>query len=61
MIQMVYDFTPVTMKITKNQRDLPRFLVKLCAIVGGVFVIFGLLNRFLLSLLESFTNSNKIR
>ena len=52
---MVYDFTPVNMKITKFNRDLPRFLVTLCAIVGGVFVIFGLLNRFLLTLRETVT------
>jgi len=49
LINMIYDFTPVNMKITKQQRDLPKFLVSLCAIVGGVFVIFGLVNRFLLS------------
>ena len=49
LINMIYDFTPVNMKITKHDRDLPRFLVNLCAIVGGVFVIFGLINRFLLS------------
>lgn len=48
MISMIYDFTPVNMKITKKERDLPRFMVNLCAIIGGVFVIFGLINRFLL-------------
>ena len=60
MISMIYDFTPVNMKITKKQRDLPRFLVSLCAIVGGVFVIFGLLNRLLLSTVETVTGA-KIR
>lgn len=53
MISMIYDFTPVNMKITKQNKDLPRFLVSLCAIVGGVFVIFGLVNRFLLTVQES--------
>jgi hypothetical protein len=57
---MIYDFTPVNMKITKEKRDLPRFLVSLCAIVGGVFVIFGLVNRFLLSLQEQ-VGAAKIR
>ena len=59
MISMIYDFTPVNMKITKKQRDLPRFLVNLCAIVGGVFVIFGLLNRFLLTVKDT-VGSSKI-
>ncbi len=57
---MIYDFTPVNMKITKERRDLPRFLVNLCAIVGGVFVIFGLINRFLLSMQDQ-VNANKVR
>jgi uncharacterized integral membrane protein len=57
---MIYDFTPVNMKITKEQRDLPRFLVNLCAIVGGVFVIFGLINRSLLSMQDQ-VNANKVR
>lgn len=53
LISMIYDFTPVNMKITKHNRDLPRFLVNLCAIVGGVFVIFGLLNRAMLSVKDT--------
>lgn len=60
LISMIFDFTPVNMKITKHRRDLPRFLVSLCAIVGGVFVIFGLLNRFLLTLKDS-VSGNKIQ
>jgi len=61
LISMIFDFTPVNMKITKQRRDLPKFLVSLCAIIGGVFVIFGLLNRSLLSLQESFNGANKIK
>jgi hypothetical protein len=57
---MIFDFAPVNMKITKHRRDLPRFLVSLCAITGGVFVIFGLLNRCLLSLKDSLSG-NKIQ
>lgn len=60
LISMIYDFTPVNMKITKERRDLPHFIVSLCAIVGGVFVIFGLVNRFLLSVQEQVTAA-KIR
>ena len=60
LISMIYDFTPVNMKITKERRDLPRFLVNLCAIVGGVFVIFGLINRSLVSMQDQ-VNGNKVR
>lgn len=38
------EFSPLTMKITKTNNSLSKFLVSLCGIVGGVFVIFGMLN-----------------
>jgi hypothetical protein len=47
-ISIIYDFSPVTMKLIKEQRDMTRFAINLCAIVGGIFVIFGLVNRFIL-------------
>jgi hypothetical protein len=47
-ISIIYDFSPVTMQLQKEKRDLSRFAINLCAIVGGIFVIFGLVNRFIL-------------
>lgn len=41
---MTIDFSPVTMVITKENKPLAKFLINLCAIVGGVFVMFGILN-----------------
>jgi hypothetical protein len=32
------------MKITKTNNNLSRFLINLCGIVGGVFVMYGMLN-----------------
>jgi hypothetical protein len=32
------------MKITKTNNSLSRFLISMCGIVGGVFVIFGMVN-----------------
>lgn len=32
------------MKITKTNNSLSKFLISLCGIVGGVFVIFGMVN-----------------
>jgi hypothetical protein len=34
------------MKITKAGNSLSKFLISLCGIVGGTFVVFGLLNGF---------------
>ena len=42
--QISFDFSPVSMKITKEPKPLSRFVINLCAIVGGVFVVFGIIN-----------------
>jgi len=44
------DFAPVSMKITKGYPALSKFLINLCAIIGGVFVMFGLINSCLLGM-----------
>jgi hypothetical protein len=41
---MQIEFSPLTMKITKTNNSLSKFLISLCGIVGGVFVIFGMVN-----------------
>lgn len=48
---MILDFAPINMLISLDYKTtLTEFLVNLCAIIGGVFVVFGLLNKFLLTL-----------
>jgi len=41
---MIFEFSPVSMSITKSKPQFSRFLISICAIVGGVFVVFGLIN-----------------
>lgn len=41
---MSLEFSPVTMVITMENKPLAKFIISLCAIVGGVFVVFGILN-----------------
>lgn len=45
---ITFNIAPVSVMITKENPQLTKFLVNLCAIIGGVFVLFGLLNKFLL-------------
>ena len=52
---MQIEFSPLTMKITKSPNSITKFLVSLCAIVGGAFVIFGMLNGVLLSFKKTIT------
>jgi len=49
MVMMIFEFSPVSMSITKSNLPLSRFLISICAIVGGVFVVFGLINSSLLA------------
>ena len=48
MVMMIFEFSPVSMSITKSNQPLSRFIISICAIVGGVFVVFGLINSSLL-------------
>jgi hypothetical protein len=43
-----YDFSPVMLTIEERRRPLLHFLTRICAVVGGVFAIFGLFARLLL-------------
>lgn len=40
-----YSFEDVTMRYTKVDKGFGTFLVSLCAILGGVFVVLGLINK----------------
>lgn len=50
-VMLNYDFLPITMKMTIKKRSLFHFFTHVCAIVGGVFVIFSLLAKFINSIL----------
>ena len=43
-IQITLEFSSLTMQISRSNNSLARFLINLCAIVGGTFVVFGMLN-----------------
>lgn len=44
-VQLMFRPSPVTMVIIKDPQPIGKLLIRLCAIVGGVFVIFGIVNR----------------
>lgn len=58
IIKINYDLSPVTMKITLQPKSFAHSLTHICAIVGGVFVIFSMLNRLLLAFCD-FKSSEK--
>lgn len=42
-----YDFSPVTVMYTEKRESTSHFLVQICAVIGGVFTIAGLLDSVL--------------
>lgn len=56
IIYMKYEFSPVTMRVTLKRRDYLHFLTHVCAIIGGIFVVFSILNKFMVGLFDSDKN-----
>lgn len=42
-----YDFSPVTVRYTEKREATSHFLVQVCAVIGGVFTVAGLLDSVL--------------
>jgi hypothetical protein len=47
IIMFNYDISPIAMMIKIKQKDFLHLITHLCAITGGVFVVFKILNRLL--------------
>ena len=45
IVNIRYEFSPIMMKVTHLKRDYLHFLTHVSAIVGGVFVVFSIINR----------------
>lgn len=45
-VVFLYDFSPITVTVTVKRRSLLHLLVRFCAVVGGVFAVTGLLDRW---------------
>ncbi|CAM9888677.1 unnamed protein product [Choristocarpus tenellus] len=46
-VLIAYDFSPVMVKYTETRRSLLEFLTSVCAIIGGVFTVSGMLVQIL--------------
>jgi len=51
-LTMIIDYAPVKMILSREWRKTGQFLIDCCSIIGGVFVIYGLINNFLLRTME---------
>ncbi len=42
-----FEFSPITENITQNQKSLIEFLISICAIIGGVYTIAGIVDSMI--------------
>lgn len=50
----MYDLSPIMVKFTERQRSFAHFLTSVCAIVGGVFTVAGIIDSLVYLLLFGF-------
>ena len=53
IIYFKYEFSPVTMRLTLKKRDFLHFLTHICAIIGGIFMVFSMLNQLITTISDS--------
>ena len=56
IVTVRYEFSPIMMKVTHLKRDYLHFLTHVSAIVGGVFVVFSIINRIATNFLLNSNN-----
>ena len=56
IVTVRYEFSPIMMKVTHLKRDYLHFLTHVSAIVGGVFVVFSIINRIATNFLYGSNN-----
>ena len=39
-----FEFSPITENVTKNHKNLVAFIISICAIIGGIYTIAGILD-----------------
>ena len=61
VIYFRYDLSPVTVLYSQQEKSFFHFLVQLCAIVGGVFAVAGLLDEVLHNSISSLLKKHEAR
>ncbi|KAK9834322.1 hypothetical protein WJX81_007031 [Elliptochloris bilobata] len=51
-VWFVYDISPISVSIARTRRSLAHLLVRCCAVVGGVFAVTGMIDRWVHRLVQ---------
>jgi len=52
-IYFIYDLSPIMVHITEKKRSFLHFVTNLCAVIGGVFTVAGIVDRILFHVIKS--------
>lgn len=57
MMSIILDYAPVNMILIKDKKHIGDIAIEICSIIGGVFVMFGLINSMCLNIRNKLKSS----
>jgi hypothetical protein len=54
----IYDFSPIMVSFTEHSTSFAHFLTSLCAIIGGVFTVAGIIDSFIYHFMKTLNKQN---
>lgn len=54
-----YDLSPIAMVVSRESRSFGHFLTAVCAIVGGIFTVMGIVDKMVHATLDRFHRAQK--
>lgn len=57
----IYDFSPIMVSFSERTTSFAHFLTSLCAIVGGIFTVAGIIDSFIYHLTKTLAKNNELQ
>ena len=57
----IYDFSPIMISFTEHTTSFAHFLTSLCAIVGGIFTVAGIIDSFIYHLMKQLAKNQELQ
>lgn len=57
----IYDFSPIMVSFTEHTTSFAHFLTSLCAIVGGIFTVAGIIDSFIYHLMKQIAKNQELQ
>ena len=57
---MIYDLSPIMVHITETRKSFLHFITNLCAVIGGVFTIAGILDKVVYEVMQKMNSKTSL-